>query len=280
MYRLLIEGVPQARVARIMGVSRQRVSQITRQLVEGGRIRCVNPRGKPKFYEATGRRPADVKAAPSGTGQPLCRVHLVACVASILEPPRRPVEWDREWTLPNGNRYFSRKEVLSGQAVCFTRMVTRSADRLIIFMPERWLTAEQLRDYKAHLEGYARSAAVWFAQRYDCQLGLLELYQKPHFAFRETNEIAAAAQLVGMTWGEFWVDDSEGQREWETTELELAMAKAQAPKRILDLERRLDSLECSTRRLLDAIPRLEGKIEQLLEFQKTPVRPPDDREVA
>jgi len=243
-------------------------------------VKCTSGRAKPKFYEATDRKYAYVKWIKSGIAPNACRLHLVACRAMILKPPWVPPRWTRTWQLPNGTQYFSRKELLDVGTVTFTRIQSPGKDQLIIFMPEKRATSDELKDYKERLEAYTQRAANWFMKRYDCQLGLLELYQKPHFAFPETNEIAAIAKKLNLSWKDFWIDDSEGQPEWETKDLELAMAKAEAPQRLLRLEDKVTAMEETTNRIISSIDRLENKIDELLNLSQTPIKPPDNREVA
>lgn len=53
IYDLAIEGMPASKIARLTGVSRQRVSIIIKQLEQDGYIRCIASKGNPKQYDAT-----------------------------------------------------------------------------------------------------------------------------------------------------------------------------------------------------------------------------------
>ena len=189
------------------------------------------------------------------------------------------MKWVKTWTLPNGTQYFSRKELLDIGIVTFTRIVSDSSDQLLIFMPEKYMSPGELRDYENKLEAYTQRAANWFMKRYDCQLGLLELNQKPHFAFEESNEIAAIAEKMNLSWDDFWIDNSEGHPEWETTDRDLAIAKAEAPKRILQLEQRVSTLEQDLNRIIGMMESLENKLDMLLNVPATPPPPSDSIEV-
>ncbi|RLE08956.1 hypothetical protein DRZ78_00070 [Candidatus Aerophobetes bacterium] len=279
IYRLLIQHIRQAEIARLLGVSRQYVNQVTKELEEAGVIKCMNPGGKPKSYAATGRGYAYVKQNKAGVAPDLCRVHLVACRAMILRPPTEPIKWTKTWTLPNGTQYFLRKELLDIGIVSFVRVKSASSDQLIIFMPEKYMSPDELQDHETKLEAYTQRAANWFMKTYGCQLGLLELNQKPHFAFEESSEIAAIVKKLNLSWPNFWIDDSGGHHDWETTDKKLAIARAEAPQRILILEEKVAALENTTEKIIGSMERLETKIDELLALSQTPLKPPDNREV-
>ena len=279
IYRYLIEGLSQAQVARKLKVSRQYISQVTKELEEAGLIYQMNRGGIPKRYGATGRKYESVKQHQQGITSALCRVHLIACRANIIKPPRQPVKWVKTWTLPNGTKYYLRDELLDIGRVTFEMIEGKENSLLIIYMPEKYMDAEELKEYIPRLETYAQRAANWFMKKYECQLGLLELNQKPHFAFSESNEIAAIAEKETISWGDFWIDNSEGHPEWETTDRDLAIAKAEAPKRILQLEDRVSVLEQDLNRIIGMMESLENKLGMLLNVPATPPPPSDSIEV-
>jgi len=280
IYNLLADGFTQARVAKILGISRQYVNKVTKELLEGGFLVCINPKGNPKLYKATGR-PYIIKQGKKQCsvnqirrGRPfdaleLCRVHQIVCKANIIKQPEN-VPWDNEWK-NNGTSYFQMKVVLDIGIVTFRRIKGKQSDQLVIWMPERWLSKEEMQKYLPVLKGYAQRAANWFMKKYNCTLGLLELYQKPHFAFPEDPDIVHLAKTGNFSHGNIWVDESEGSPEWETDDVELAIVKMELPKRMISLEAKVKNIERSMVAFIE-------RMEEILQFC-APLPPDEKREV-
>lgn len=278
IYNLLAEGFAQTRVAKILHVSRQYISRVASDLVNNGFLVCINPKGNPKFYRATtkpyfvGKKSVNqIRRGRPFDALQLCRVHQIACKANILEQPNN-VPWKHEWQ-NNGTHYFQMKVVLDIGIVTFRRIKGTDSDLLVIWMPERWFSKEELQKYLPVLKGYAQKAANWFMKRYACTLGLLELYQKPHFAFPEDPDVVKLAGIGNFSVGNVWVDESEGSPEWETDDATLAIVKMELPQRTLALERRMNSLEESIAKISGMVNMVLDKLEEMASYPL----PPDEK---
>ncbi len=144
--------------------------------------------------------------------------------------------------------------------------------KLVIWMPEKYLSYEQLELESKILDSYCQKVANWFMRSFGCQLGLPELYQKPHFAFQDDPCFLDVAKKCNLSSEQVWVDRSKGRSEWETCDVKLAKVRLELPERVLSLEVRMDRVE-------DGISCINDKIDSLLDLFSVPVRPDERRDV-
>jgi len=235
VYEYLIEGYAQSRIAKLLGVSRQRINTITKELIKGGYIKAVNPDGNPKIYEATDKPYVLKDGLRWGReNSPLerCRVHNVSYAFKVVIPPRTPVKWDSESELNNGVTQHSLFYPFEGLGkVTFKRIVGKKEDKLIVWLPSIVLSREELPNYDKIIRSYCHGCANWFMKRYHCRLEPVGLYQKPHFAILDTIEAKVLSKYGNFSIGEHtWVDCSEGSPEWETDVLEYALIRMGLPE--------------------------------------------------
>jgi len=144
--------------------------------------------------------------------------------------------------------------------------------KLVIWMPEKYLSYEQLEFQSDILEGYCQKVANWFMKSFNCQLGLPELYQKPHFAFPDDPDFLDTAKSLNLGSDRVWVDRSKGRSEWETDDVRLAKVRMELPDRVLSLEVKVDRIE-------SVVDRISVSVDRLLGLFETPVSPDEGRDV-
>lgn len=164
----------------------------------------------------------------------------------MKRPPKIPVKWDKEWV--NKNTTFCQLRQVFDIGLVTIRLIRGNVDcygRLIIWMPEKYLSYEQLDRQNVILEGYCQKVANWFMKTYVCQLGLPEVYQKPHFGFPEDPDFVHIAKKMNVSTMHSWFDDSDGHAESETDDIRLAKVKLELPERVLRLEYKVDCIASS-----------------------------------
>ena len=249
IYRLLCDGFSQRKIAVISGISRARVCQITKELIENKYIFCVNPNGNPKLYKPTDK-PLPLKSpllsvkrggrSPNLTG--VCRVHSLAFSLLLKRPPSVPFNWSKEWRI-NGTIYFQMFRTFDFGRVTIRLIQGKNGPAKIVFwLPEKYLDQAELKKYERLSNKYVNKVCLWFMRRYGCIVSDPEPYQKPHFAFPEDNEIIHLSKKYDVEGTRSWVDNSLGVPEWETSEIEVARAKIEGPERLLNLERQVSEL--------------------------------------
>ncbi|MCD6468138.1 MAG: hypothetical protein J7L32_02350 [Thermoplasmata archaeon] len=240
VYEYLIEGYAQSRIATLLGVSRQRINAITKELVKGGYIKAVNPAGNPKIYTATDKPYILKDASRRGRENSFferCRVHNISYAFRVVVPPRMPVKWDSESDLNNGVTQHSLVYPFKDLGnVTFKRIRGKKEDKLVVWLPEIWLSREQLPDYERIIGGYCQQCANWFMKRYDCMLEPVGFHQKTHFAILNTMEARVLSKYGNFSVGaHVWVDCSTGTPEWETDMVEYALIRMALPELIYEM---------------------------------------------
>jgi len=252
------------------------VSRITKQLLHEKYIFCANPRGSPKLYKPTDKPLPSVdpeltmlRGGRNTTSYGVCRVHSIARSYLLERPPKQKVNWDSTW-VNKGTTYSQLRQVFDIGMVTIRMLKGQNEKygRLIIWLPEKYLSYEQLETDEKILDSYCQHVANWFMKNYECRLGLPEIYQKPHFAFPDDPDFIHSAKKFNISVGDdYWVDNSDGHAEWETNDVRLAKTKMQLPKRVMILEKQMNDLK-------NSISQLTGKIDVLIESFNTP-HPPD-----
>lgn len=236
VYEYLLEGYAQTRIAKLLGVTRQRINSITKEFLKSGYIICINPKGNPKLYEATDKPLILKNIKRRGRNfRPFerVRVHNISYVFSVVVPPIEPVKWDSESCLNNGvsqhSLIYPFEEIGN---VTFKRIVGKKKDRLIIWISDEiWMSKEQLSDYEKIILGYCQQCANWFMKRFRCRLEPVGLHQKPHFAILDTFEARVLDGYGNFSvGGSVWVDCSTGVPEWETDLVDYAVIRASMPE--------------------------------------------------
>jgi len=236
VYEYLTESYAQTRIAKLLGVTRPRIHVITKELLENGYIRCINPKGNPKLYSATDKPYLLKNSSRRGCNNyhfNECRVHNCSYEFQVVVPPVRPVKWDSESKLRNGVSQHSLVHPFESiDGVTFKRIVGKNKDTLIVWLPDEiWMTNEQLPDYEKIIYSYCQQCANWFMKRYHCKLEPIGLHQKPHFAILETFEAKTLSKFGNFSvGGHVWVDCSTDAPEWETDVIDYAIIRMDMPE--------------------------------------------------
>lgn len=248
VYRLLCHGYAQRKIAVISGVTRQRVNQLTKDLLAENYVYCVNPNGSPKLYKATDtplqlERPLSrqIRGGRKDDLLGVCRAHSLAFVLPLERPPKLPINWLQEWS-NNGTRYFQMKRKFDIGPVTIRLICGKNESKIVFWLPERFLNKDEIKKYEKLANRYIDRVSNWFQKRYACRLGIPKQYQKPHFAFPEDPEILHLTKKYDVEAMRAWVDNSQGVPEWETNEIDVARAKIEGPERLLTLEQKVGDL--------------------------------------
>lgn len=261
IYKLLCDGYAQAKIATILHISKVYVSKITNKFIADGYVFCVNPKSSPKLYKPTDRPlplvNQQVNRFSGGlehTSTEVCRVHNITKSYLLASTPKLPVKWDKEWTFQNV-RFFQLRQIFDVGMVTIRLIKPRNKPcSVVIWMPERYLSKEQLDDHTRILESYCQKVANWFMKTYHCQLGLPEVYNKMHFGFVEDPDFVHIAKKMNVSKGEhMWVDDSDDHSEWETDDIRLARIKIDLPMRVFKLEDNVQQLFTLQKQLTESV---------------------------
>ena len=242
VYDLLITGKNPKRIAQIIGVSLPYVLKIIKQLEADGLVVCINPKGRPKFYEAT-KKPYPIDEAkltkltnnnnvkltniscgnkeeklkrlkpPVQGGSKTVQIQRAQILFHVIVPPPAGTKWDKQYQLKNGVKVYQYSHPFKNLGtVVFQRYKSEKTDKLLVTLPRMLVSKEQIRDEKAvndFLIDFAMRAVVWFQKRFKCRLGLPEIATKPDFAVVvEEPELAQALKKYTFKVGEVWADSS------------------------------------------------------------------------
>lgn len=282
IYKLLCEGYAQCKIAEILHINKAYISRITQKLIAENYVFCINPHSNPKLYKPTDKPlplnkgsvdnlRGGCRSSPTG----LCRVHCISRSYLLSRPPKLPIIWDKEWV--NNGTTYSQLRWVEPVGLVTVRLIRGNGDngrfgRLVIWMPEKYMSYEQLEIERKVLDSYCQHVANKFMKMYHCQLGLPEFYQKPHFAFPEDPDFVHVVKKMNLSSERVWVDDSHSGGEWETSDVRLARVKMELPERVLSLEVKVGGIE-------DAVNRIAGSVDRLLGLFEVPGRVDECRDV-
>jgi len=280
IYKLLADGTPQCNVLKLLKkkhikIDKSTLSRFTKKLIENGYLKEKPRYGKkPIIYMATERNPDNFLKNPrkknvafdwrkSGIDKingksmfdNLCNVHLLSFWTPLLRPPASEIKWDNTTTWKNGVTISDKKVVLDIGIVTFRRIKSKNVDKLVVFLPERYLSKDEMKQYMPVLKNYAYKAISWFQKQYKCELGgLPEIYQKPHFAFpAEMEEKQLARKGLITTELGTRLDESKAFPEVEYDDDTLALYRMEAPQRILLLEEKIIKMEETMNEIIESV---------------------------
>lgn len=278
IYRLLCEGFSQRKIAIISGITRQRVSQITAELVSENYVYPLCPISKPRLYKPTDKplplKDTDVKqirGGRQGDSTEICRAHALAFVLPLERPFKIPVSWSKSWR-NNGTIYRQLYKMFDIGKITVRLIEGKECSQIVFFLPEKYLTKSELERFDRVMYRYVDRVSNWFQKKYACKLGVPSIYQKPEFAIPEDPETLFIGNRYNIHTESSWVDASEGTPEWETNDIEIAKAKINSGERIISLEKKLEHLECILVSLDSKIVSLDGKLDSLLDMFSRPSR--------
>jgi hypothetical protein len=281
VYRLLCEGFSQRKVAIISGMTRQRVSQITAELVKEKYVYALDPKARPRLYKPTDTPlpsyTSSVKQIRPGRqddSTEICRAHSLAFILPLERPFKYPVRWIKVWQ-NNGTKYKQLSKLFDIGNITVRLIEGKEKSQIVFFLPEKYLTRDELNRYDRVMWRYIDRVSNWFQKKYACGLGIPDIYQKPEFAIPEDPETLFIGNRYNIKTESSWVDCSEGTPEWETNDIEIAKAKIESGERILSLEKKLDHIDKMIASFDNKIASLDCKLDRLFDLLSRPSRPMD-----
>jgi len=132
-----------------------------------------------------------------------------------------------------------------------------------VYMPARNLTVPESKEYEQIYLSQAQQVANFLQKHGKWEFGIIEFCPlwKPHFAAcddRLLNQLVGKVKAKSHS-GKVWLSDSEGRREIETSEAELATVIADMPEFVLKLNVRMDVLL----QILEKLVAADEKLAQL-----------------
>lgn len=281
IYRLLCYGYSQRKIAIITGKTRQRISQITDELVQEKYVYAPAPAARPRLYKPTDTPyplgDTSVKQIRPGRQDSLtevCRAHSLAFILPLERPSKITIPWSKSWR-NNGTVYKQLIKMFDIGKITVRLIEGKSSSQIVFFLPEKYLTKNELKNYDRVMWRYIDRIINWFEKKYACRLGIPDIYQKPEFAIPEDPETLFIGNRYNIHTEASWVDASEGTPEWETNDIKIAKAKIESGERILSLEKKLDHIENMISSFDNKISSLETKLDHLLDIFSRPPSPPD-----
>ncbi|MDI6917093.1 MAG: winged helix-turn-helix domain-containing protein [Thermoplasmatales archaeon] len=265
IYKLLIHGYPKSKIATILKINKATVQYHTNILEKQKIVKRAHGSKSPILYT-----PAEYSSSmeknyykniiPKIVGddsspKKLCRVHCDNYVFKILEQPKIIPPWHQSWNAKNTNyREFT---ILLNDWDKPVRVRQIQNDLLVIFMPETYLDAYDLKNYENILQARVLGVAAWLQKKYGYRLGLVERYQKPHYAFPEDPSVVTLAKRFNLSASDVWMDDSDGHPEWETNDIELAKIKIEEPKLVKEIINKMRAQDEVITRIIKHCPLLK-----------------------
>jgi len=209
-------------------------------------------KGKRKGRNGGYYRDYDTLVSVNGKRIPVLRLHRLAYACNILREAERKIPWKREGA-PNGmqqwvlrRRFTNAKteiDELRKLNITFVRQKTKRTDKIVIYLPQKYLFEHELEIAQKILEEFAWVARNWFVNEFKIGLSLALMHCPMEIA-RELIEPGMKQFLskhgmvkIKTSRGFAIVDESQtGFPEKEYNTIEEMKADLNAPDRILSLE--------------------------------------------
>lgn len=209
-------------------------------------------KGKRRGRNGGYHRDYDTLVSVDGKRIPVLRIHRLAYACNILCEPVKKIPWKAEGA-PNGmqqwvlrHRFTNTKteiDELRKLNITFVRQKTKKTDKIVIYLPQKYLFEHELEIAQKILEEYAWVARNWFVNEFKIGLSLALMHCPMEIA-RELIEPGMKQFLnkhgmikIKTSRGYAIVDESQtGFPEKEYNTIEEMKADLNAPDRILSLE--------------------------------------------
>jgi|GEM_PF-3517281 len=264
IYKLLIHGYPKSKIATILKINKATVQYHVNILEKQKIVKRTNGTKSPILYtpaqnsttiEKNYYKNIIQKIVGDDSPTRFCRVHCDNYTFKILQPPKTEPPWHQKWSAKNTN--YQEFTVLLNNWNRPVRVRQIQNNLLVIFMPEMYLDAFDLKNYENILQARVLGVATWLQKKYGYRLGLIEHYQKPHYAFPEEPNIVSLAKKFNLSASDVWMDDSDGHPEWETNDIELAKIKIEEPKLVKEIINKMKAQEETITRIIQHCPLLK-----------------------
>ena len=257
VYRLLITGHSQTKVAKILGISKQAVNKITKELVKNKYIKPLVGQNPILYTKGNNSHEIHEIALSTEEGERgvcfelPCRVHHIAVKYDVVTPPTKTIPWDGTWSTDGVEHHSIRipmeqQVALVGEErkATITYHIGKNKSSIIIAIPQRWVyDAETLKKTPEQLTRVAEKIAGWLEDKFGFKFGDPKFVQNIHYGFSVSREIAEAAVKSGLRSDISWIDCSNGCAEVETMDLNRAIAIMTLPERVERLERIVECLD-------------------------------------
>lgn len=308
IYCYAIKGYAQSVIAVVLHVTPAYVCKVIKELKKEGYLKEVfrkktikgdevYEKTKPILYDKTDKiYPISDKLTSFTSGMQKQhleeienpRLNLICVQYEIIKPPVKEIS-GHAW-INNNTTYLDYKENFECGQVTFRIINGR---KLVLWFPERTIDKRHIRGCTNKIYNEVQIYANWFQKQFGCRLGLPEVYQDYHIAFKEDDPllcdlvkkhgILKIVDVEGRVIA--WWDKSKKYTEYETQDERIAEAKAFGPLKIVLLEDKIDKLESTLSEKVVSIfeekvvPILDNKLssiieEQLSKFFDNP-KPPD-----
>jgi len=282
VYDLLIAGKHQAEISRDIRYDKAHISRITKALIQGGYIVCINPNSRQKFYEATkkkfllkdARSLTKVSSVGSQRSHRRCNILFISkstYKTTVRSEPKIPVKWDDERFLTNGvkvQQYNYPFENLG--LVRFMRYKGSNQDNLYIVLP-KILWEREAGPPHDYLREMADRCGTWFMHHFKIELSGLEESQRPDIgvAAREP-ELIHAAQNASFNVNGMMLDTSapDYTADVESKDFDDIINYLDSTKKIKILEMKVNHIE-------ETISKLDSKLDYLIGLFEKPEPTPD-----
>lgn len=258
------------------------ISRIVNKLMHTGYLVCVNPTSRSRVYSATKKiltsknisHLIELENVKSQRLHGICNIVQIqksTFITKIKSGPYKNIKWDKEWSTRGLNHFIYSYPFEKLGTVSFQRMTSMGTDQLKIILP-RLLWNKDDGNPKEFLREVADRCGTWFMKRFKIELVGLRVCSKPHFAVVLTDpRLIKIAQEGTYRVNDVMIDASPPHNvpEMESDDYDYLDELTKCPKRIRDLEMRLDKLAVSIEKIDNNINSLSIKLDSL--FQ--PVKP-------
>lgn len=285
-YRLLVEGICQNRVAKILKNGRSTINGHAKELENGGYIERIAGTKSPVIYEkGPNGNLLDVLAIRLGTKNddtgvvdlaknvvrvPFMAVHHIKLRTTVLRIGDIARIRTRDGTFPFLRKYqdnyhnvdrYTGKILVDSKEVTIEFVVTPKLQYLEAYLPERFLTKEELRTWRSVAEKEFRRI-LNFIEKYGRWKfdGVIWTGFKPHFARVASSLMKGYADQFDTSTpdSKVWSSNSHGRPEMETSEEEISQTLLSLPQRLIDVEHELTALRQEISALRSEIDVLRG----------------------
>ena len=219
IYKFLAEGEPAVHISKYLHVSKAYVSKVINELLTGGYIICVNPKGKPKLYAVTKKKYTEKQSIKDQKNAKLTRLYhryeiiqIQKCSykSQITHEPTKG-KWDKIYNLNSTKVFEYRLPIKDFGNILFKRFKSNNKDTLLIILPRFLIHKEELKDIDNILLEKACMAVSRFKKLFNVGITKPVICQKPDKAVPSHDlKIIDEVQTNGtMKVGDIMIDASE-----------------------------------------------------------------------
>lgn len=252
------------------------ISRIVNKLITTGYLICHNPRSRSRCYYATKKiltskkishliKLEDIKSQRLHGICNIVQIQKSTFITQIKSGPYKNIKWDKVWSTNGLDHFLFSYPFENLGSVGFQRMTSMGTDQLKIILP-RILWNKDDGNPKEFLRELADRVGTWFMKRFKIELVGLRICSKPHFAVVLTDpRLIKIAQEGTYRINDFMIDSSPPHNvpEIESEDYDLLDDLTKCPKKIMELEERLDKVVGMVDKLSVSIEKIDSNINNL-----------------